>query len=113
MVRVRINSIEKDLLFKIFKSKFTNYKFIDDYIILSCEYLNEVIELIGDYLIKYGMDKKYNLTSLGVVIENLQKAWRTCVGKRSFCNGACVVSFAKWYVSRRTGKYFGRVFAEI
>jgi hypothetical protein len=72
MVRVRINSIEKDLLCKIFKCKFTNYKFIDDYIILSCEYLNEVIELIGDYLIKYGMDKKYNLTSLGVVIENLQ-----------------------------------------
>ena len=72
MVRVRINSTEKDLLCAIFKHKFANYKFIDNYIIVSYEYLNEIIELIGDYLVNYGMDKKYNLTSSGVVIENLQ-----------------------------------------
>lgn len=72
MVMVRIDTVEKNLLCKIFNSKFTNYIFLNNYIILENKYLNEVVEIIGDYLIKHGMDRKYNLTTLGIAIENLQ-----------------------------------------
>ena len=42
------------------------------YILVEKENLELIVDLIGDYLVRFGLDRKYNLTKLGVELENLQ-----------------------------------------
>lgn len=72
MVNIRISSKEKELLERILDKKFDTINFANDYISIKEEFLDEIIEIIGDYFIKEGLDKNSEPTSLGFEIENLQ-----------------------------------------
>lgn len=72
MVRIRISARECTLINKIFNNKINNYFFEEDYILVEKEKLEEIVELIGDYFVRFGLDRKNNPTKLGVELENLQ-----------------------------------------
>ncbi|MDE7439730.1 MAG: hypothetical protein K2N23_04405 [Clostridia bacterium] len=71
MIKIHISSREKDLINQIFKDN-NYFDFSDNYIVVKKTNINEIAELIGDYFVKYGLDRKLNPTPLGVEIEKLQ-----------------------------------------
>ncbi len=72
MLRVRLSRSEIILLIEIFGKK-GKLDIVDNIVVgFSDDILDEIIETIGDYLIKKGFDRKLNLTTKGQQIESLQ-----------------------------------------
>lgn len=72
MVRIQISDREAILLKKILYKISKSYLIKDNYIYLYKEYIEIIIESIGDYFIKYGLKKNDEPNALGLEIEELQ-----------------------------------------
>lgn len=71
MVRIRVSKDELDLFYIIFNNCFIDYN-IENFIIVKEEKLNIIVEKIGDYFIRCGLDKNDNPNKIGEKIELLQ-----------------------------------------
>ena len=72
MVRIKLLPNELKLINRIFKKKINLFTIDANEIFVDKDNKDQVVDIIGDYLVKHGFDKKYNTTSLGTEIEQLQ-----------------------------------------